>query len=69
MAKRDEALVSVARFDARERAEEAWSRLTEEGVPATIVGDPAPFGGAVSYSVQVARRDASEAMRLIADPA
>ncbi|MFQ5555789.1 MAG: hypothetical protein ACE5GC_10530 [Acidimicrobiia bacterium] len=67
MGKRDDALVPVALFDDRTVAEEAWARLTEAGIASSVVTDPAPFGGAVTVAVQVARRDADRAQRLIAD--
>ncbi len=67
MARRDEALVPIAEFAERATAEEAWGRLVDAGIPASVVLDPAPLGGAPITRVLVARGNAEPAQRLIAD--
>lgn len=67
MSRRDEALVPIAEFADRARAEEAWGRLVDAGIPANVVLDPAPLGGTPTTRVMVARGNADSAQRLIAD--
>jgi len=65
MGRGDEKLASAAEFADRSRAEEAWALLAAAGIPAAVVTDPAPFGGAAVTRVEVARGDVDAAQRLI----
>ncbi len=67
MGRRDAKLVPIAEFTDRDRAEEAWARLVEAEIPASVVFDPSPLGGVAVTRVNVARRHVAAAQRLIAD--
>lgn len=67
MFKREEKLVAIAEFSSRDVAEEAWGRLNDAEIPASVVHDPGPFGAPVLTRVMVARKDADDGQRLIAD--
>jgi len=66
MARRDK-LVPIAELASRANAEEAWARLEAAGIPANVLTDPGPFGGAEVTRIEVARDHVAEAQRLIAD--
>ena len=61
-----EELVAAALFDHREQADEAWGRLTEADIPASVITEPGIMG-AYRLKVMVHRDDLEEAQRLIAD--
>jgi hypothetical protein len=63
---RGDKLVAVAEFADRGVAEEAWTVLDAAGIPGSVITDPGPFGAAIIHRVEVARRDADAAQRLIA---
>lgn len=63
---RKKALVAAAEFDERADAEEAWSLLTNAGIPANVETDPGPLGRRVVTRVFVHRRDLDEAQRVLA---
>ena len=65
MAKPDE-LVAAALFTDRDLADEAWGRLVEADIPASVITEPGMVG-AYRLDVMVERRDLDEAQRLIAD--
>jgi hypothetical protein len=65
MARRDDKLVAIAEFGDRGVAEQAWSVLNDAGVAAAVLADPDPFGASPVFRIEVARRDAAEAQRLI----
>jgi len=65
MARPDE-LVAAALFDDRERAEEAWGRLVEADIPASVITEPGIMG-AFYYRVMVERDDLERAQSMIAD--
>ncbi len=60
-------LVAIAEFAERSRAEEAWGRLEEAGIPASVEQDPALLGGPAITRVLVEAPHVDEAQRLIAD--
>ncbi len=67
MARREDTLVPVAEFAVRELAEDTWAMLSDAGIPASVVRDPGALGTTPVTRVLVARRDAAEAQRLIAE--
>ncbi len=64
--RRDDKLVPIAEFADRAVAEEVWGLLSEAGIPANVLLDPDPLGTRPVTRVEVARKDAAEAQRLIA---
>ncbi len=60
-------LVPVAEFDDRSRAEEAWSRLQDADIPASVDSDPGLLGGAAVTRLMVEAPRVADAQRLIAD--
>jgi hypothetical protein len=65
MAKPDD-LVAAALFTDRGVADEAWGRLVEADIPASVITEPGMVG-AYRLNVMVERKDLDEAQRLIAD--
>lgn len=65
--RRDDKLVPIAEFADRAVAEQAWALLTAADIAANVLLDPDPLGRRPVTRVEVARRDAAEAQRLIAD--
>ena len=65
MAKPDD-LVAAALFTDRDLADEAWGRLAEADIPASVITEPGMVG-AYRLNVMVYREDIEEAQRLIAD--
>ncbi len=65
MAKPDD-LVAAALFTDRDLADEAWGRLLEAGIPASVITEPGMVG-AYRLDVMVERRDLDRAQHLIAD--
>ena len=65
MAKPDD-LVAAALFTDRDVADEAWGRLVEADIPASVMTEPGMVG-AYRLNVMVERKDLDEAQRLIAD--
>jgi hypothetical protein len=65
MARPDE-LVAAALFEHREPAEEAWGRLVEADIPASVITEPGIMG-AFYHRVMVERADLERAQSLIAD--
>ncbi len=65
MAKPDD-LVAAALFTDRDVADEAWGRLVEADIPASVITEPGMVG-AYRLNVMVERRDLDKAQRLIAD--
>ena len=61
-----EQLVAAALFDDRDRADEAWGRLTHADIPASVITEPGIMG-AYQLKVMVHREDLDEAQALIAD--
>jgi len=61
-----EQLVAAALFEDRDLADEAWGRLSEAGIPASVITEPGIMG-AYRLNVMVHREDLDEAQRLIAD--
>jgi len=60
-------LVPVAEFADRGAAEEAWGRLEEAGIPASVETDPALLGGRVVMRILVEAPRTDAAQRIIAD--
>lgn len=60
-------LVPVAEFGDRSRAEQAWSRLQDADIPASVDSDPGLLGSAAVTRLMVEAPRAEEAQRLIAD--
>ncbi|GMQ86130.1 MAG: hypothetical protein BMS9Abin07_1703 [Acidimicrobiia bacterium] len=65
MSKPDQ-LVTAALFEDRDRADEAWGRLAEAEIPASVVTEPGIMG-AYRMNVMVHREDLERAQALIAD--
>jgi hypothetical protein len=65
MAKPDD-LVAAALFTDRDVADEAWGRLVEADIPASVMTEPGMVG-AYRLNVMVERKDLDEAQHLIAD--
>ncbi len=65
MAKPDE-LVAAALFTDQDLADEAWGRLIEADIPASVITEPGMVG-AYRLDVMVERRDLDRAQHLIAD--
>ena len=65
MAKQDE-LVAAALFTDPDVADEAWGRLIDADIPASVITEPGMVG-AYRLDVMVERRHLDEAQRLIAD--
>lgn len=61
-----EDLVAAALFDDREKADEAWGRLAEAGIPASVITEPGMVG-AYRLNVMVHRENLERAQALIAD--
>jgi hypothetical protein len=59
-------LVAAALFTDRDVADEAWGRLLEADIPASVITEPGMVG-AYRLNVMVERKDLDEAQRLIAD--
>lgn len=59
-------LVAAALFEDRDRADEAWGRLADADIPASVITEPGIMG-AYRLNVMVHREDLEEAQRLIAD--
>ena len=66
MSPRPDDLVAAALFDDRERAEEAWGRLADAEIPASVVTEPGIMG-AYYHRVMVQREHVDAAQRAIAD--
>ena len=65
MAKPDD-LVAAALVTDRDVADEAWGRLLEADIPASVITEPGMVG-AYRLNVMVERKHLDEAQRLIAD--
>ncbi len=65
MAKPDD-LVAAALFTDRDVADEAWGRLLEADIPASVITEPGMVG-AYRLNVMVERQHLDEAQRLIVD--
>ncbi len=65
MSRRDEEPVAVADFATRALAETAWEVLTSAGIPSAVVTESPPWGAA-THRVQVARRQAADALQSLA---
>jgi len=63
---RPDQLVAAALFDDRDLADEAWGRLAEADIPASVITEPGIMG-AYRLNVMVHREDLEEAQALIAD--
>ena len=61
-----EQLVAAALFEDRDLADEAWGRLTEADIPASVITEPGIIG-AYRLNVMVHREDLDKAQALIAD--
>lgn len=61
-----EQLVAAALFEDRDLADEAWGRLAQADIPASVITEPGIMG-AYRLNVMVHREDLDEAQRLIAD--
>jgi len=61
-----EQLVAAALFEDRAVADEAWGRLTEADIPASVITEPGIMG-AYRLNVMVHREDLDKAQALIAD--
>ena len=61
-----EPLVAAALFDDRDRADDAWGRLADAGIPASVITEPGMLG-AYRLNVMVHRDDLERAQILIAD--
>jgi hypothetical protein len=61
-----EQLVTAALFEDRDLADEAWGRLAQADIPASVITEPGIMG-AYRLNVMVHREDLDEAQRLIAD--
>ena len=59
-------LVAAALFTDRDVADEAWGRLLEADIPASVITEPGMVG-AYRLNVMVERQHLDEAQRLIAD--
>jgi len=59
--------VPIAEFVNSASADEAWSRLEQAGIPASLETEPGMLGGAVVTRVVVEAPNVDEAQRLIAD--
>ena len=65
MARPDD-LVAAALFTDRDLSDEAWGRLSDADIPASVITEPGMVG-AYRLNVMVHRRNLDEAQRLIAD--
>ena len=63
---RPDDLVAAALFDDRDVADEAWGRLSQEEIPASVITEPGIMGG-FYFRVMVHRERLEEAQTLIAD--
>ncbi len=61
-----EQLVAAALFEDRDLADEAWGRLAEADIPASVITEPGIIG-AYRLNVMVHREDLDKAQALIAD--
>lgn len=59
-------LVAAALFTDRDIADEAWGRLVDADIPASVITEPGMVG-AYRLNVMVERRDLDRAQHLIAD--
>jgi hypothetical protein len=59
-------LVAAALFTDRDVADEAWGRLVEADIPASVITEPGMVG-AYRLNVMVERQDLDRAQHLIAD--
>ncbi len=59
-------LVAAALFAERDVADEAWGRLVEADIPASVITEPGMVGD-YRLNVMVERRDLDRAQHLIAD--
>ncbi len=66
MMARPDDLVAAALFTDRDVADEAWGRLLEAGIPASVITEPGMVG-AYRLNVMVERKDLDRAQHLIAD--
>lgn len=60
-------LVPIAEFARPEAADDAWSRLEEAGIPASVVTDKALFGSPEVTRLYVETPNVEAAQALIAD--
>ena len=67
MSRRDDEPITIAQFATREKAEEVWALLLDNDIPANVLLSPAPLGGRESHRVEVARKDAADALRIVSD--
>jgi hypothetical protein len=58
-------MAAAALFDNRSDADEAWTLLAAEGIPASVITDPGIMG-AYEVSVMVERSDLSRAQEVLA---
>jgi hypothetical protein len=65
MARPDDLVVALM-VDDRDRADEAWGRLTDAGIPASVITEPGIMG-AYRHLVQVHRQNLDAAQRLLTD--
>ena len=63
---RPDQLVAAALFDDRDLADEAWGRLAQAEIPASVITEPGIMG-AYRLIVMVQRGDLEQAQALIAD--
>ena len=66
MRRRDSRLVPVAEFPDASTADDGWAALDESGLAASVVGEPATFGGREVYRIFVAAIDADRAQQILA---
>lgn len=65
MARPDDLVVALM-VDDRDSADEAWGRLADAGIPASVLTEPGIMG-AYRHLVQVHREHLDEAQALLAD--
>jgi len=63
----DDRLVPIAEFADPSRADEAWARLEDAGIPASVVTDAAMFGAAEVTRVYTEKPNVERAQALIRD--
>ena len=63
---RQDKLVPIAEFVARETAEEAWGLLEDAEIPANVLTEPGTFGTPVVHRIEVERPNVASAQALIA---
>jgi hypothetical protein len=64
---RNDRLVPIAEFRDPATADDAWVRLEEAGIAASVVTDPAQFGGPEVTRVYVETANVAQAQALIRD--